>query len=147
MSDQNRIVITGDLEEFQAEIKPSMMVRISLSSQQQGSGIGPVYEHFYLHMQAVNPQGEIIWLFYSQKATKIGFGPGDYFPATEATIAAGMLTLLAALKTHMTALGYEVRGGKYAIPEEVKPTKAHLPARWIKQDDGGYTVTWEAKDV
>lgn len=143
------VVIITSLKDFETELPPPARVRLGLTSKEKASE-GPVYQEIMLNLQGINPQGEVVWLFYSQTATKGSAARDDYFPPSQATIMSGMREIVEHLRSYLTGKGYEVRAGhaQRGLAENVKPVRGVLePVRWHKQADGGYRVTWEVENA
>ena len=144
-----RIVRVGSLEEFRREVKESKAmpelrpfcalpaVRLSLTDQWAGGSTIPKKD-LRLTLQGINDLGEIVWLV--ENHTIVCFPSGPETPG-DASIAEGMRTAYDLVKEHLTALGYEVRGGSYGIPEDIHPVMGGFECVcWRKTGEDTWSV-------
>ena len=83
-----------------------------------------------LSLQAVNAQGELVWLYEGHLIIWMPDGPGF---ADDRSIYAGLPVLRTIVRGHLQSLGYDVREGDYALPASVEPLNARFEcARWVK---------------
>jgi len=86
-----------------------------------------------LSLQGVNDQGELVWLYEGHVIIWMPDGPGF---ADDRSIYAGLPVLREIVRAHLLGLGYDVREGDYALPEEVQPLSARFEcAKWVKAGD------------
>ena len=86
-----------------------------------------------LSLQGVNDQGELVWLYEGHVIIWMPDGPGF---TDDRSIYAGLPVLREIVRAHLLGLGYDVREGDYALPEEVQPLSARFEcAKWVKAGD------------
>ena len=151
-----RIVQLNSLREFQTEIpaprrspgasiEPTLpVVRLSLTeSRRNGSGV-PMKD-IQLELMGVNGFDEIVWLHYGQNI--VFMHGGEPAPGRDAAIYGGMRKIYDLVVAHLTGLGYEVRGGRYGIPGDVRPLRGQFECvRWKKDGDDSYRVVAAGDD-
>jgi hypothetical protein len=146
------VIRVGNLEEFTAEIPiPRAMpgspieprppvVRLSLTELVINRSTGSLpSKRIELHLQALNDQGQIIWLMEQHR---IGCMPnGEPLSSIEASISEGMGLLHKIVGDHLRGLGYDVRPGSFGLPKNIEPVSGHFEcAIWRKNGDDRYTV-------
>jgi len=157
-----RILQLNSLQEFQTEIplppspchpelvegpapSPSApILRLSLTESSRPGNSLPTKD-LNLDLMGVNDAGEIVWLHHSKAVMFTAEGPAF---GRDATIYAGMQTMYDLVLAHLTHLGYQVRGRRYAIPTDLRPLRAHFECvRWEKDNDDSYRVTAAETDT
>jgi len=91
-----------------------------------------------LSLQGVNPDGEFVWL---AEPHSLDWADGQPFDKISASIAQGVSDLEDQVRSYLTARGYSVRTGDYALPEYLKPLGGHFEcSSWVRAADGTYSV-------
>jgi hypothetical protein len=143
MKDYPRVVQVGSLADFQKEVPIGTeipfgddlpaIVRLNLNEMNAPTQ-GIPRKLVALDLQGVNDQDEIVWLHYSQHVYWAQNGPAF---GRDASIYEGLKTMHGLVEDHLTRLGYEVRDGRYGIPDAIKPLRGQFECvRWIKDDEG-----------
>ncbi len=129
-----RVVQVSSLTEFTAEVEPGV-VRLSLSTRTRPT---PPSRDVSLDLFGVNDRDEVVWLhdnvsvFWAHKGPMLG---------RDAQIYEGMGQAQALVKAHLEGQGYQVRGGRYAVPNDVTPLRGEFECvRWVRDEDGAYRV-------
>ena len=66
----------------------------------------------------------------------VNLAPGPPGFTDDRSIYAGLPVLREIVRAHLLGLGYDVREGDYALPEEVQPLSARFEcAKWVKAGD------------
>ena len=145
------VIRVGNLEEFTAEIPipapgtmtssltHSPVVRLSLTEQLVNHANGSLPSKIVsLHLQALNDQGQVIWLMEEHRLGWTYDGP---LSSIEGSIYAGMKALRDIVANHLRAQGYDVRAGSFALPKSVQPVSGHFEcATWRKVGDDSFDV-------
>jgi hypothetical protein len=150
MKEYPHVLQVNSLAEFQVEIPlPSRLpgspveprapvVRLNLTEMFWHKSGGIPQKLVGLDLQGVNDRGEIVWLHYGQQVLWIPSGP---LSGRDASIYEGMSTMRDLVRAYLVGLGYQVRGGRYGIPDAIKPLRGCFEcARWEKDGDEVYTV-------
>jgi hypothetical protein len=128
-----RIIRTGSLTAFLAEVAPGAVVRLVQNHLKHEP-----WRTLYLHAQALTATGELVWLC---EAHQIMYW-SDSGPAgpQDRQVAAGMAVLQKLLRDHLLAAGFQVRDDtEYGLPEWVKPLRGNI-GRWVQGPDGSLSV-------
>jgi hypothetical protein len=128
------IVKASSIKQFLDEIGPPdngfgipTTVRISTNESSNGNRIA-VIKDVGIDVQTIsyeNGRQIILWFHHG---FRIDFGPRGDQPWTEhdKAIYAAMDELEQMLREHFANMGYDVRGGLYGIPEDIKPLNGDL---------------------
>ena len=134
----NRVLRVPSLSAFTLEIPPanskSAIVRLTATESFLPPGKTAIpRKNVGLSLQAVNAQGDIVWLYEGHIIIWMPDGPGF---EDDRSIYAGLTDLRDIVRGHLQSLGYEVRDGDYALPRSVQPLNARFEcARWVKLDE------------
>jgi hypothetical protein len=124
------VVKVGSFAEFQQEV-PSGKVRLCSTESSRG-GAGPIAtRELALHLQALNAEQEIVWLYYS-RTLQLAPG-GEPWRDLDQQLDRAWPDLNDLVKAHLQSLGYEVAGGMYGIRDNIQPLGGGLAfIRWDK---------------
>ena len=135
------IICLNTLTEFTAEVFPAedRSVRLNLTevktTHSSQDGVAFPVSRLVLSLQGWNYLGELVWLVESHPITKFQGKPGT---PIDTSIQAAMHDMVDHVSNHLTALGYQVRPGSYALPNDIKPIGGQFDCvRWQKNDDDG----------
>jgi hypothetical protein len=133
------IVRAGTLAAFLAELPPGATARLV-----QTYHHNEAFRTLFLHAQALNASGEVVWLCEAHQI--MCWQQGVPAGAQDRQIAEGMAELHAQLREHLLALGCTVRDeSDFGLPEPVKPMRGRI-GRWAKDMDGTLSVTLDLPD-
>lgn len=135
---QNRVLRVPSLAAFVQEIppvngKPAVVRLNAVESFLPNGKTAMPRKTIGLSLQGVNDQGELVWLYEGHVIIWMPDGPGF---TDDRSIYAGLPVLREIVRAHLLGLGYDVREGDYALPEEVQPLSARFEcAKWVKAAD------------
>lgn len=141
----NRVIRVPSLAAFLREMPPvngkPTVVRISASEAtlpQRRPSSGVPRRQVGISLQGLNAQSEIVWLYEGHVIVWLPDSPG--FEA-DRSIHEGIITLKNIVHHHLSALGYDVREGDYALPANLQPLNARFEcARWLKVNERNWMV-------
>lgn len=123
-----KLLCVADLAQFQAEVLPPQTVRLELTFQTRGNG--PALVRVYtLRLQGWQRE-ELVQL---TEDVRIALAPNDHEPwdTRDRTRQAALEPWQGLVKTYLERQGYAVRGGFYAIPDDLPGLAGHFEcARW-----------------
>jgi hypothetical protein len=135
-----QVVQVPTLAEFQAEVPVgndgSPVVRLNISESWVPGQIPQ--KRVNVDLYGVNGQGEIVWLHDSHLVlwaqNKPMFG-------RDTAIYEGMGQMYDLVKAYLKEQGYEVRGGRYGIPNSIDPLRGAFECvRWVKEGEESFRV-------
>ncbi len=154
------VVQVGNLAEFLAEVPPLLQlygmeeeancVRLCTTSRATSRKYGggkhlfdvPAVE-MQINLQGVNAQGEIVWLMWQYVGEWIGQDHAAMNPKGTSVFKL-LPTAEQLIRDWLTAKGYEVRGGQYALPKSVTLLRGVFEClAWIEDADA-YNVELKA---
>lgn len=139
------VLLVNDLAGFVAEVPPGK-VRLNMTEKLSFTGRYHIpQKDIFLNLQGVNPEGEIVWLVDNWTVSVRPGGPGEppWIPWTprEQSLYDNFREAHRLVHEHLTALGYDVRDGQYALPKTIQPVTGIFEClHWHKQDDDTYRV-------
>jgi hypothetical protein len=128
-----RIIQVTSLEQFHQEVAVPNLIRLDLTETWAGSRGGLPEKVVSLDLMGSNFQGEIVWLHDSHRVWWAQDGPAF---GRDKSIYAAMKPYYALVKAHLVEMGYTIRGGRYGIPDNIKPLRGYFECvKWVKEDE------------
>ncbi len=129
----NRLVVqVSNLAEFTADVPPGI-VRLNLSTRSVNSRPS---RDVNLDLFGVNDLGEIVWLHESVSVLWVEDEPA---PGRDVQVYEGMGRAKTLVKAHLETLTYQVRGGRYAVPNDVIPLRGEFECvQWVEDEEEGF---------
>lgn len=117
------VVKVGSFAEFRQEIDGGR-VRLCSTETTRGAGGPLATRELGLHIQGINLDQEIIWLYYSRT---IQIGPnGRPWRDTDKQVSRAWGDLHDLVRAYLKDKWYHVRGGMYGISHNIRPLNAGL---------------------
>lgn len=135
----NTVVIVNTLAEFEQEVPPPAVVRLNLTEKGEPAEMF-TYLHVNLDLQALNNQGHVVWLHDGQVLQRL-HGAQDFWRPEHESLYGQMPQARRIVRDYLAGLGYEVRGGQFGLPADIKPVRGQFEClRWIKSGDNTLRV-------
>ncbi len=123
----------GSLSDFLAEVPAGAAVRVSLTRSESQA-----LTTFALSVQALNAEGQILWL---QEAHEVMYAGSQPVGARDVSIVKEMHTLHDDLCHFLEGQGFQVReGSDYALPRDLKPLQGQVGAWTRNPESEAYSV-------
>ncbi|GIK36608.1 MAG: hypothetical protein BroJett011_04410 [Chloroflexota bacterium] len=128
------VILINTLAEFVAEVPPPAVVRLNLTENNEHTKMF-TYLHINLNLQALNDQGHVVWLHDSHTLEKV-VGSNDFWRPAHKSIYRQMPQAQRIVRAWLTARGYEVRGGQFGLPADIKPVRGAFECvDWVKENE------------
>jgi len=133
------IVQIGNLAQFCREIPAPARVRLNLTEKNgvRGQKYPIPTVDIRLDLYGVNQAGEIVWLHSSHETERIN---GNFFSQDGARIYELYPEVKNRVAAWLTARGYEVRSGGYAISQDIRPARGVFECAYFQKTDDGQIV-------
>jgi hypothetical protein len=128
------VILITSLAEFEREVVAPAVVRLNLTESRENTELF-TYLRVKLDLQALNDQGHIVWLHDSHTLQKHR-GGDDFWQPSHQSIYQQMPQAKRLVCDYLTHRGYEVRGGQYGLPDDIKPVRGQFECfDWVKEGD------------
>lgn len=140
------VILINTLAEFVAEVPPPAVVRLNLTENSEHTKM-LTYLHVNLNLQALNSEGHVVWLHDNHALEKVIGGNGFWRPAHQ-SIYRQMPAAQRIVRDWLTARGYEVRGGQFGLPSDIKPVRGAFECvDWVKVDEDTFRAEPAQEEV
>lgn len=135
------VIHINSLAEFELEAPPPATIRLNLTERQSSrkytGNIHVPLLNVHLDLQAVNDQQQIVWLHgHWELEQQPG---GGFWGAAAASIYEQLPDAKRMIGDYLAGKGYEVRGGQFGVPDNIKPIRGVFECLdWTKNGDGSF---------